>query len=37
MKQPETPFPRHWFYYIALKLAILVIALAIALYVFGIL
>jgi hypothetical protein len=37
MKQPETPFPRHWFYYIALKLVILVIGAAIALYVFGIL
>jgi hypothetical protein len=37
MKQPETPFPRHWMYYIALKLVILVIAAAIALYVFGVL
>jgi hypothetical protein len=37
MKPPETPFPRHWIYYIALKLVILVIAAAIALYVFGIL
>ena len=37
MKEPETPFPRHWMYYIALKLVILVIAAAIALYVFGVL
>jgi len=37
MKPPETPFPRHWIYYIALKLVILVIAVAIALYVFGVL
>jgi hypothetical protein len=37
MRPPETPFPRHWVYYIALKLVILVIAAAIALYVFGIL
>jgi hypothetical protein len=37
MRPPETPFPRHWIYYIALKLVILVIAAAIALYVFGIL
>jgi hypothetical protein len=37
MKPPETPFPRHWMYYIALKLVILVIAAAIALYVFGVL
>jgi hypothetical protein len=36
MKQPETPFPRHWMYYIALKLVILVIAAAIALYLFGV-
>lgn len=37
MKQPETPFPRHWIYYIALKVVILVIGVAIALYVFGVL
>jgi hypothetical protein len=37
MKQPETPFPRHWIYYVALKIMILVIGLAIALWVFGIL
>ena len=37
MKQPETPFPRHWKYYIALKVVILVIAAAIAFYVFGVL
>jgi len=35
MKPPETPFPRHWKYYIALKIVILVIAAAIAFYVFG--
>jgi hypothetical protein len=35
MKPPETPFPRHWKYYIALKIVILVIAVAIAFYVFG--
>ena len=37
MKPPETPFPRHWIYYIALKVVILVIAAAIALYVYGVL
>ena len=37
MKPPETPFPRHWMYYIALKAVILVIAAPIALYVFGVL
>jgi hypothetical protein len=37
MRPPETPFPRHWMYYIGLKLVILVIAVVIALYVFGVL
>jgi hypothetical protein len=37
MEQPETPFPRHWAYYIALKVVILVVAAAIALYLFGVL
>ena len=37
MRPPETPFPRHWMYYIALKIVILIIAAAIALYVFGVL
>ena len=37
MKQPETPFPRHWLYYIALKIVILVIAAGIAFYLFGVL
>jgi hypothetical protein len=37
MKRPDTPFPRHWRYYIALKIVILVIGAAIALYVFGLL
>ena len=36
MKQPETPFPRHWKYYIALKIMLLVIAVAIAFYIFGV-
>jgi hypothetical protein len=26
MKRPETPFPRHWLYYIVLKIAILIAA-----------
>ena len=37
MKQPETPFPRHWAYYIALKVVVLVVAAALALYLFGLL
>jgi len=28
MKRPDTPFPRHWFYYILLKIVILAAALA---------
>jgi hypothetical protein len=31
--KPDTPFPRHWLYYIVLKYALLVIALAIVPYV----
>lgn len=31
MKRPETPFPRHWLYYIALKLVLIAVALALAL------
>ncbi len=31
MQRPDTPFPRHWLYYIALKIVILVAAVAAAL------
>jgi hypothetical protein len=34
MKKPETPFPRHWLYYIALKYGVLAVGLAVAAYVF---
>ena len=27
MKRPDTPFPRHWFYYIVLKIVILIVAI----------
>lgn len=37
MKRPDTPFPRHWLYYIALKLIIIAAAVLLALYVFGLL
>lgn len=37
MKRPDTPFPRHWFYYIALKLILIAAALLVALYVYGLL
>jgi len=35
MKRPDTPFPRHWLYYIALKFIIIAAALALALKLFG--
>ena len=35
MKKPDTPFPRHWKYYIALKYVILAAAMLLALYVFS--
>ncbi len=31
MKPPETPFPRHWLFYIAIKLVILAVAVAFSL------
>lgn len=36
MSRPDTPFPRHWLYYIALKLAIIAGALYLALRWFGV-
>ena len=33
MDKPDTPFPRHWLYYVVLKYAVIVAAVAIALYV----
>jgi hypothetical protein len=35
MKKPDTPFPRHWKYYIGLKYVILAAAMLLALYVFS--
>ena len=35
MKRPDTPFPRHWLYHIALKIALLVGAVAIVLKLYG--
>jgi hypothetical protein len=35
MKPPETPFPKHWLYYIVLTLALLAAALALGLMLFG--
>jgi hypothetical protein len=33
MTKPETPFPRHWLYYIVLKYGVLAAAVVLALYV----
>jgi len=35
MKRPDTPFPRHWLYYIALKIVLIAVAVAIALKLYG--
>jgi hypothetical protein len=34
MKKPDTPFPRHWLYYVVLKYGLLIAAVVLALYVF---
>jgi hypothetical protein len=36
VSRPETPFPRHWIYYIVLKIAVIVVAAALAMKFFGI-
>jgi hypothetical protein len=33
VSKPDTPFPKHWLYYIVLKYAVLAAAVLIALYV----
>ena len=35
MSRPETPFPKHWRYYIVLKWAVIVAAVVIALKLLG--
>jgi len=35
MKRLDTPFPRHWLYYIGLKLAVIAIAAVIGLKLVG--
>jgi hypothetical protein len=35
MDKPETPFPRHWLYYIILKIVLIVAAIGLALKYFG--
>jgi hypothetical protein len=32
MKSPDTPFPRHWLYYLILKYAVIVAAVGIMFY-----
>lgn len=34
MSKPDTPFPRHWLYYIALKFAVIAAAVLLSLYFF---
>ena len=36
MDKPDTPFPRHWLYYIVLKIALLAAAVALALKYFDV-
>ena len=33
MTKADTPFPRHWLYYIVLKYGVIAVAIALALYV----
>ena len=35
MDKPDTPFPKHWLYYIALKIVLIAAAVAIALKIYG--
>jgi hypothetical protein len=35
MTKPDTPFPRHWLYYIVLKFVVLAAAVVLALWWFG--
>lgn len=36
MKKPDTPFPRHWLYYVTIKFIVIAGALAIALKLFDV-
>jgi hypothetical protein len=33
MDKPDTPFPKHWLYYIVLKYAVIFAAVVVALYI----
>jgi len=32
MKRPDTPFPRHWLYYLILKYAVIAAVIVVSLY-----
>ena len=36
MSKPDTPFPKHWRYYIVIKWAVIVAAVVLALKLFGV-
>jgi hypothetical protein len=35
MDRPQTPFPRHWLYYMSLKFVVIAAAIVLAIYLFG--
>jgi len=35
MSRPDTPFPKHWLYYIALKILVIATAVALVLKFYG--
>jgi hypothetical protein len=36
MEKPDTPYPRHWLYYLVLKIMVIVLAAGAALYFLGV-
>jgi len=36
MSRPDTPFPKHWRYYIVIKWAVIAVAVVLALKLFGV-
>jgi hypothetical protein len=36
MRRPDTPFPRHWRYYIVIKWAVIAAAVVLAVRLFGV-
>ena len=36
MTKPDTPFPKHWLYYIILKFAVIILAVVLVLYFFDV-